>query len=87
MPLASSGIKSDCSCERVCAFARAQRVSKLHSWLKFQKDPSYPHAGAFGAYPDWYRQRHRTAPSKVQWMSGVLTDGKPVVVNGPHFRR
>ena len=53
-------------------------------WLKHQANPAFPNAGAYGAYPDQYRKKHRTTPPKVQWMSGALTD-KPVVVDGPHW--
>uniref|UniRef100_A0A7S3TFY8 Apple domain-containing protein n=1 Tax=Emiliania huxleyi TaxID=2903 RepID=A0A7S3TFY8_EMIHU len=53
-------------------------------WLKSQAAPQRPHAGAFGAYPDAYRKKHRTAPEKVQWMSGALHPG-PVTVDGPHW--
>ena len=54
-------------------------------WLKWQKHPLHPHAGASGAYPERFRARHATAPKLVQWISGALTDGKPVDVDGPHW--
>ena len=53
-------------------------------WLKHQPDPSRPYAGAYNAYPAKYRQKHRTTPEYVQWMSGVLS-AKPPVVDGPHW--
>ncbi len=53
-------------------------------WLKVQADPSRPNAGAYGDYPAAYRKKHHTAPARVQWMSGVLTE-KPVTVDGPHW--
>jgi len=53
-------------------------------WLKNQPNPGRPEAGAYGAYPDGYRKKHRTAPEKVQWMSGSLTAG-PITVDGPHW--
>ena len=53
-------------------------------WLKAQPDPSRPNAGAYQEYPAAYREKHHTAPERVQWMSGVLTDAE-VVVDGPHW--
>ena len=53
-------------------------------WLKNQPNPARPVAGAYNAYPDGYRKKHRTAPEKVQWMSGSLHQG-PISVDGPHW--
>lgn len=53
-------------------------------WLKHQAHPDRPHAGAYGAYPNAYRKKHRTAPPLVQWMSGSLHPG-PITVDGPHW--
>ena len=56
-------------------------------WLKYQRDSSRPRAGAYGNYPSEYRQRHRTAPQTVQWMSGSLTEGdRSIVIDGPNWR-
>lgn len=54
-------------------------------WLKFSGDPSWPKSPNYGPYPESFRSRHRTAPAMVQWMSGALTGGKPLVVDGPHW--
>ena len=55
-------------------------------WLKWQKNPLRPHAGARGAYPEKFRARHVTAPPLVSWISGALTEGQPIVdVDGPHW--
>ena len=53
-------------------------------WLKNQRDPSRPEAGAYGAYPDGYRKKHHTAPPQVQWMSGSLAKTK-LTVDGPKW--
>ena len=53
-------------------------------WLKHQADPSRPYAGAYQEYPAMYRKKHHTAPERVQWMSGVLSE-KPPTVDGPHW--
>ena len=55
-------------------------------WLKHQPKPHAPWAGAYGAYPDGYRKKHKTTPPLVQWMSGSLTQGgAPVKIDGPHW--
>ena len=51
-------------------------------WLKHQPRPERPEAGAYGAYPDGYRRKHRTAPELVQWMSGLATT-PTITVDGP----
>ena len=53
-------------------------------WLKHQLNPARPYAGAYNAYPEQYRKKHRTTPPMVQWMSGVLSEVAPVV-DGPHW--
>ena len=50
-------------------------------WLKHQADPSRPEASAFGTYPDGYRSKHPSAPERVQWMSGALSQ-TPLKVDG-----
>ena len=54
-------------------------------WLKHQPKPERPYAGAYLDYPVRYRQKHHTAPPMVQWMSGVLVERGPVVIDGPHW--
>ena len=53
-------------------------------WLKNQRNPARPEAGAYGAYPAGYRKKHHTAPDQVQWMSGSLATTK-LVVDGPKW--
>ena len=53
-------------------------------WLKNQRNPARPEAGAYGAYPAGYRKKHHTAPERVQWMSGSLAT-KKLVVDGPKW--
>ena len=54
-------------------------------WLKHQPRPERPEAGAYGAYPDGYRRKHRTAPELVQWMSGSLATTPTITVDGPKW--
>ena len=45
----------------------------LHEcWLKTQVDPLNPAVNQRGAYAAAYREEHKTAPSHVQWMAGVI---------------
>jgi len=61
--------------------------SRGECWLKAQLDPAKPRAPAFGAYPDGYRRKHRTAPEKVQWSSGALVPpGTQLAVDGPYWK-
>ena len=53
-------------------------------WLKNQRDPSRPWAGAYMGYPDGYRKKHKTTPELVQWMSGSLTSAT-IKIDGPHW--
>uniref|UniRef100_A0A7S0N6E9 Apple domain-containing protein n=1 Tax=Pyramimonas obovata TaxID=1411642 RepID=A0A7S0N6E9_9CHLO len=48
-------------------------------WLKHQADPANPRSPSRGRYPPALRAEHRTAPEKVQWMSGVVVPPGTVV--------
>jgi hypothetical protein len=55
----------------------------LHDcWLKFTEAPAIPEVNMRGVLPDWYRQRHPTAPLEVQWMAGVLLPSTVTLTNG-----
>ena len=58
-------------------------------WLKVQRNPSKPSVNMRGAYTERYRRRrgHHRAPSKVQWVSGVVRLSGQVVTNGTWSER
>lgn len=70
-----------------CSRLRTCRHPRLRCWLKTQADPSRPRAPAYGAYPPAYRAKHRTAPPRVQWVSGALVPaGTTLRVDGPYWK-
>ena len=72
--------------DALAAAAVVERGARLgRAQLLSASDAERPEAGAYGAYPDGYRRKHRTAPELVQWMSGSLATTPTITVDGPKW--
>ncbi|XRB14699.1 hypothetical protein RI054_08g45390 [Pseudoscourfieldia marina] len=78
--------------DAVCFEPDAHKHTKGDCWLKFTELPASPEVNMRGdmdiIQPE-FRQRHRSAPARVQWIAGVLLPPGQLPSNGtwsPRFR-
>jgi len=68
--------------EDTCFEPDAHSHSRGDCWLKFTEAPAAPEVNMRGTLSAGARERHPTAPEKVQWHAGVVLPRGVKLTNG-----